>query len=338
MHTPKVEKLNLGADNEYKKMIRDTILDLDNLNTLSVSECVMCLYRVLANSHHFDSYNEAISTMMSLGLKRFSADLAMLSHPISGTVHEVAAYAGNTEDFYIGQHVGVRSDLCHQVSNDQCILNLPKVENRASQSSTLAYNHTQIGAYLGSKIAARSSRPDVLCFISHNEQPNAYTPDDLLILDLMAEGIACMSELQTAQAQRKRTDVEMFTSGSLKSLEEYLEQAKIPEMIGVPAKVIEALQKRVGQSSLSIGNIAEELNLSKRTLQRRLYQHEVSFADLRDQVRFHYSIDYLIQQHMSIDSISVCLDFSDRTSFTNAFKRWTGLSPSTFRKIFRDYV
>lgn len=319
-------------------MMRETFLDLKTLNFLSVDECVMCLYRVLANSHQFDSYNEAICMMMDIGLKRFHADLAMLSHPISGTVHEVAAYAGDTDEFYIGQHVGVRQDLCHVVSNEQCILNLPKVANGAFQNSSLAYNHAKIGAYLGSKIVVRSSKPDVLCFISHNERPDAYTPDDLLILDLMAEGIACMSELQTAQAQRKRTDVEMFTSGSLKSLEEYLEQAKIPEMIGVPAKVIEALQKRVGQSSLSIGNIAEELNLSKRTLQRRLYQHEVSFADLRDQVRFHYSIDYLIQQHMSIDSISVCLDFSDRTSFTNAFKRWTGLSPSTFRKIFRDYV
>lgn len=333
-----MEKLNLGADIEYEYTTAAAQIDINMCDCSKVSECVLYLYRILANSHYLDSYNRGISTVMSMGLKRYNADLAILSHPISGSVHEVLAFAGDAEDFYIGQHVSVRQNLCHKISVDQVVLNLPRLDEEASQSSSLAYNHVSVGAYLGSKVKARTSKPDVLCFISHNERTQPYSVEDLMLLELMAEGIACMAELQTAQAQRKRTDVDMFTSGSMKSLEEYLEQAKIPEMIGVPSKVIEALQKRVGQSSLSIGNIAEELNLSKRTLQRRLYQHDVSFADLRDQVRFHYSIDYLIQQHMSIDSISVCLDFSDRTSFTNAFKRWTGLSPSTFRKIFRDYV
>lgn len=147
-----------------------------------------------------------------------------------------------------------------------------------------------------------------------------------------------MTDQQLAQAQRKLTDQAMFALGSVKTLDEYLEQARLPEVFGVPARVVEVLERRIGRAPLSIGHIAEELNLSKRTLQRRLQQQDVSFADLRDQVRFHYSIDYLIKQHLSIDSISASLDFSDRTSFTNAFKRWTGLSPSTFRKLFRDYV
>lgn len=147
-----------------------------------------------------------------------------------------------------------------------------------------------------------------------------------------------MNDIHKSQAQRKMTDQAMFALGSVKTLDEYLEQAKLPEVYGIPSRVVEVLRKRIGQSPLGIGNVAEELNLSKRTLQRRLQQQDISFADLRDQVRFHYAVDYLVKQHMSIDSISVSLDFSDRTSFTNAFKRWTGLSPSTFRKLFRDYV
>lgn len=121
-------------------------------------------------------------------------------------------------------------------------------------------------------------------------------------------------------------------------LDRFLEKAKLPEMVGVPSRVVEVLTQRIGQYPLSISHVAEELNFSKRTLQRRLQKHNVNFAELRDQVRFHYSIEYLIRQHMSIDNISAALDFSDRTSFTNAFKRWTSLSPSTFRKYFRDYV
>ncbi len=122
------------------------------------------------------------------------------------------------------------------------------------------------------------------------------------------------------------------------ALNAYLERSRLPETVGVSARVVEVLMRRIGQHPLSISHIAEELNFSKRTLQRRLQKQEVSFAELRDQVRYHYSIDYLIRQYMSIDNISSSLDFSDRTSFTNAFKRWTSLSPSTFRKLFRDYA
>jgi AraC-like DNA-binding protein len=118
--------------------------------------------------------------------------------------------------------------------------------------------------------------------------------------------------------------------------EEYLTLARIPHCDGVPARVINALHLRVGHTELSIEKIAADLNLTKRTLQRRLQGQNTNFAQLRDDLRFHYAIKYLIDDNLSVDLVSRALDFSDRTSFTNAFKRWTGLSPSTFRKLFRD--
>tara|TARA_R100000656_G_scaffold102692_2_gene74702 strand:- start:807 stop:1262 length:456 start_codon:yes stop_codon:yes gene_type:complete len=118
--------------------------------------------------------------------------------------------------------------------------------------------------------------------------------------------------------------------------EEYLTLARIPHCDGVSARVINALQLRVGHTELSIEKIASDLNLTKRTLQRRLKSQNTNFAQLRDDLRFHYAIKYLIDDNLSVDLVSRALDFSDRTSFTNAFKRWTGLSPSTFRKLFRD--
>lgn len=129
-----------------------------------------------------------------------------------------------------------------------------------------------------------------------------------------------------------------FSQSDVRSYEEYLSLARIPQCEGVSARVVTALQSRVGHADMSIDKIAEDLGLSKRTLQRRLQQQEANFAQLRDDVRFHYSIKYLIDEHMSVDLVSKSLDFSDRTSFTNAFKRWTGLSPSVFRKLFRDYA
>jgi AraC-like DNA-binding protein len=123
-----------------------------------------------------------------------------------------------------------------------------------------------------------------------------------------------------------------------RSYEEYLSLAKIPYCDGVSLRVINALHMRVGHADLSVEQIASDINLTKRTLQRRLQEQNTNFAQLRDDIRFHYAIKYLIDEHMSVDVVSKCLYFSDRTSFTNAFKRWTGLSPSAFRKLFRDYA
>lgn len=123
-----------------------------------------------------------------------------------------------------------------------------------------------------------------------------------------------------------------------RTYEEYVALARIPHHDGVPARVINALHLRVGRTELSIEQIASDLNLTKRTLQRRLQSQNTNFAQLRDDLRFHYAIKYLIDDNLSVDLVSRALDFSDRTSFTNAFKRWTGLSPSTFRKLFRNFA
>ena len=137
---------------------------------------------------------------------------------------------------------------------------------------------------------------------------------------------------------------EQFTAGQVypascaKTLSEFRQQAILPEVDGIAARVLTALQNRIGHSSLAIAHLASDLNLSKRTLQRRLQQEDINFAQLRDKLRFNHAISYLVEQKISIDSISANLDFSDRTSFTNAFKRWTELSPSLFRKLYRDFI
>lgn len=147
-----------------------------------------------------------------------------------------------------------------------------------------------------------------------------------------------MIQLQRIYRNNEAASDNPFDGSEIRSYEEYLTMAKIPVCEGVSARVMDALQQRIGQAELSIDKIAEDINLSKRTLQRRLQQQQANFAQLRDSLRFHYAIKYLIDEHMSVDMVSKALDFSDRTSFTNAFKRWTGLSPSVFRKLFRDYA
>lgn len=217
-------------------------------------------------------------------------------------------------------------------------ISVATIECKSTHSSEVGYNGKEVYAYIGAPIVVSGQFYGVLSFFSSTPKQKAFSSIDIETVELMAKGVAKMTELQRLHGVEEAKLPPAFATAGVKTFDEYVQQARLPEVYGIPGRVVEVLERRIGKSSLAIDYIAEELNLSKRTLQRRLQQQCISFAQLRDQVRFHHSIYCLIEQNMSIDSISASLDFSDRTSFTNAFKRWTGLSPSTFRKLFRDYA
>ncbi len=132
--------------------------------------------------------------------------------------------------------------------------------------------------------------------------------------------------------------VDRQLDAGFQDLDRLTAKARIPVMSGMAGNVLAVLQERVGKDTLGIKDVAQSMDVSKRTLQRHLKAQMVSYAGLRDRVRFNRAIDCLLVENMSIEATSKHLDFSDRTSFTNAFKRWSDLSPSVFRKLYRDYV
>jgi AraC-like DNA-binding protein len=296
------------------------------------------LFKVLIRSNYSDEKTSGMTHYLNLGCSMFAMEHGLLLRQLSEHVAEVLATADRGTSFYVGQHLTIErtfaADIFATEEMQQSSTSIPTPQS----VPVCTYNGQIVNSYLGAPV--HSARGDVLAviFFTSAYSTQGLSATDIESLELLAEGVACMNDLHKSHHQRNLSDQAVFALGSVKTLDEYLEQAKLPEVYGIPSRVVDALRKRIGLSPLGIGNISEELNLSKRTLQRRLQQQDISFADLRDQVRFHYAIDYLIKQHQSIDAISIALDFSDRTSFTNAFKRWTGLSPSTFRKLFRDYV
>lgn len=76
---------------------------------------------------------------------------------------------------------------------------------------------------------------------------------------------------------------------------------------------------------------AEALHLSARSLQRRLADEGTSYKTLLDDIRRELALSYLRQAQHSISEITYLLGFSDTSSFTHAFRRWTGEAPSRWR-------
>lgn len=76
---------------------------------------------------------------------------------------------------------------------------------------------------------------------------------------------------------------------------------------------------------------AAVLLMSARTFQRRLAEEGTNYTALLAQVRRELAEHYITDPEMPVTEISYLLGFSDVSSFSRAFKRWTGSPPATFR-------
>jgi AraC-like DNA-binding protein len=85
-----------------------------------------------------------------------------------------------------------------------------------------------------------------------------------------------------------------------------------------------------GQPSRS--QIARRLGMSERTLHRRLADDGESFQTLATQARREAAESLLGSQHHNLVDVAFLTGFSDQTAFTRAFKRWTGMTPASYRE------
>lgn len=96
--------------------------------------------------------------------------------------------------------------------------------------------------------------------------------------------------------------------------------------------VIEKIVEKLPDGPPTQQQIADSLHVSNRTLQRRLKEEGTSFMDLLQDTRLDLARDYLLQPARSIVETSYLLGFSEPSTFSRAFKRWTGQAPTEFRQ------
>ncbi|WP_455365328.1 AraC family transcriptional regulator [Kaarinaea lacus] len=113
-----------------------------------------------------------------------------------------------------------------------------------------------------------------------------------------------------------------------KLIDEYLSHLDGTSVgIRTKARITELLPS----GSVSEERIAELLNLSVRSMQRKLKEEGSSFKELLNQTRQELAEQYIENSRLSINEITYLLGFSDPANFSRAFKRWHGVSPSQYR-------
>lgn len=91
------------------------------------------------------------------------------------------------------------------------------------------------------------------------------------------------------------------------------------------------LRASLSQGRAAPGRMAALLGLSERTLQRRLAENGLSFSDVLEDFRREESIRLLCDPSLHLVEIATRLGYSEQTSFTRAFRRWTGSTPGAWR-------
>lgn len=97
------------------------------------------------------------------------------------------------------------------------------------------------------------------------------------------------------------------------------------------AEKLRALLRAGNDGYPTLEQAASRLNLSSRTLKRRLQQQQLSFRALLDEARLRDGRALLQSTSLSIEVIAQRLGYSEPANFTRAFRKWTGHAPSALR-------
>lgn len=98
-------------------------------------------------------------------------------------------------------------------------------------------------------------------------------------------------------------------------------------------KIKSLLINNLPAGEINDDRIAEALNMSKRTLQRKLQQQGSSISSLLDETRKELAVHYLENSALTIGEITYLVGFSEPANFSRAFKRWMNTSPNIYRSL-----
>ncbi|MBI3416225.1 MAG: AraC family transcriptional regulator [Verrucomicrobia bacterium] len=99
----------------------------------------------------------------------------------------------------------------------------------------------------------------------------------------------------------------------------------------VGEQVKETLSRSMAGKRPTLDDVAKELGLGARTLQRRLTDSGLTFQTLVEDTRRHLAHHFLKQRAVELNETAFLLGFEDANSFFRAFQIWEGISPGEWR-------
>ena len=104
---------------------------------------------------------------------------------------------------------------------------------------------------------------------------------------------------------------------------------EIHASISLKSEIIELMVGSPG-SFPPLEEIARKLGFSPRNLRRKLKEEDSSYQEILKEVRLQLAKQYL-KSGLTVERIAELLDYSEISTFSRAFKSWTGKSPQQYR-------
>jgi AraC-like DNA-binding protein len=95
------------------------------------------------------------------------------------------------------------------------------------------------------------------------------------------------------------------------------------------------IQRKLAGRRPKMQDIARELHISSRTLQRRLQDDGFSFQQVLEEARHQLARHYLNNSVLELNETAYLLGYEDSNSFVRAFRTWEGVPPAHWRGVQR---
>jgi len=111
----------------------------------------------------------------------------------------------------------------------------------------------------------------------------------------------------------------------------YLDQIIASSELGLEHQIMALIRQLLPTGGCTLAVIAAHKFVSVRTLQRRLQAKGLVFERMVDDVRREQASTLLEDQSLPIADVAGLLGYVEQSSFSHAFRRWTGMSPRAWR-------
>jgi len=107
---------------------------------------------------------------------------------------------------------------------------------------------------------------------------------------------------------------------------------QLPRVPRLSQRVRELIAAELKEGSPTSESIARKLQMSDRTLRRRLEEDDTTYEKLVEGLRKALAERYMSEPNFSIDDVAFMLGYSEVNAFRRAFRRWHGESPAGWRR------
>jgi AraC-like DNA-binding protein len=177
-------------------------------------------------------------------------------------------------------------------------------------------------------LAGRDFRPSYVSSIADISSKNSQFIEERFHCKVYARLPTNSIGFQTSYLDRPLKTFNKLVFGLLSS---YLSQVKNAAKLELVDRVQAFVRNEVSSGGCSQKRCAAKLETTPRTLHRHLIESGLKFSALVEKERRRFAERALVKTDCSLREIAYSLGYSDQSTFGRAFKRWTKMSPQSFR-------